>query len=414
MSTSNELYLRPLPYLDTKWIRADLISCLRNVEDAAILWNNLIQDFELVSSPSIPSINTAGNLSYLGDDGKHYCGTEKLTCSCCTGYCSPLSNCNCTSCHLLDSENAIKKQTQTNNQTKLNQISSDTLLEKWLWSSLPTSDQKNTCLQTLHTELHDLTLQAAGNCLSAIHLRQQLYIYERYFIALARCKQQRYDTTILTNKRFPSETSSIIDKPFSKNNKTSIELVTTPISIVDNEKATLGLARVGTRAALNFSFAFLRRAWRSGEDTDLCNELLTEALESLQSLPEASLFDTSQVSQLWIEVLERSIKFLRQVVLGDVMGGRCIVPREDRHIALCLLLELGSQKGTLGASLEGVVLLLLLWDKEKDTDDNRDVPQNTGAPLVPILKRYERISNYGIPSTPDTLPVSATESFLRF
>ena len=31
-----------------------------------------------------------------------------------------------------------------------------------------------------------------------------------------------------------------------------------------SEKASTSLARVGTRAALNFSFAFLRRAWRSG------------------------------------------------------------------------------------------------------------------------------------------------------
>ncbi len=48
----------------------------------------------------------------------------------------------------------------------------------------------------------------------------------------------------------------------------------------DAEKAAL--ARVGARAALNFSFAFLRRAWRSGEDTDLCSELLTDALAALQ------------------------------------------------------------------------------------------------------------------------------------
>ena len=40
-----------------------------------------------------------------------------------------------------------------------------------------------------------------------------------------------------------------------------------------------GLARLGSRAALSFAFAFLRRAWRSGEDTDLCNDLLQESLE---------------------------------------------------------------------------------------------------------------------------------------
>lgn len=83
-----------------------------------------------------------------------------------------------------------------------------------------------------------------------------------------------------------------------------------------SEKATAGLARVGSRAALNFSFAYLRRAWRSGEDIDFCSELLTESLEALQSLPEATLFDENNVSQVWLEVVERSAKFLRQVVTG--------------------------------------------------------------------------------------------------
>lgn len=114
--------------------------------------------------------------------------------------------------------------------------------------------------------------------------------------------------------------------------------------------------------------------------------------------------------------MERSIKFLRQVALGDSLGGRCTAPKEDRHTALCLLLELGVQKGTLAASLEAVVLLLTLWEKEKTTDDNRDVPQNSGAPLIPILKRYESVGNYGLTTTnsSEALPSSATECFLRF
>lgn len=32
-------------------------------------------------------------------------------------------------------------------------------------------------------------------------------------------------------------------------------------------KGVEGLARVGSRAALSFAFAFLRRAWRSGRST---------------------------------------------------------------------------------------------------------------------------------------------------
>lgn len=177
------------------------------------------------------------------------------------------------------------------------------------------------------------------------------------------------------------------------------------------------MARVGTRAALNFSFAFLRRAWRSGEDTELCSELLSEALDAMQGLPEASLFDSTQVSSLWLEVLERSTKFLRQVVNNDLMPSGS-VPRTDRHIALSLLFELETQKGTLSASLEAILLLMTLWEKEKDTDDNRtqQFSQNSGgAPLIPILRRFEAIqsSNQDIVTNNVTNEASPTESFLR-
>lgn len=86
--------------------------------------------------------------------------------------------------------------------------------------------------------------------------------------------------------------------------------------VLGKEQASLGLARIGARAALSFAFAFLRRAWRSGEDSDLCQELLEEALEALQELPEATLFDETAVSPVWLEVVERATKFLKSVVAG--------------------------------------------------------------------------------------------------
>lgn len=82
----------------------------------------------------------------------------------------------------------------------------------------------------------------------------------------------------------------------------------------------MGLARVGSRAALSFAFAFLRRAWRSGEDSDLCSELLQESLEALQSLPEATLFEESLVSSVWLEVVDRASSFLQGVVKGYVLS----------------------------------------------------------------------------------------------
>lgn len=180
------------------------------------------------------------------------------------------------------------------------------------------------------------------------------------------------------------------------------------------------MARVGTRAALNFSFAFLKRAWRSGEDAELCSELLLDALEALQLLPEASLFNSHDISPLWLEVLDNSIKFLRKVVVDDI-SDKFTVPQTDQYIALSLLIELAIQKGTLSASLEAIILLLTLADKEKEKD-NRTPPsvQNVAAPLLSILRRYENISgDQSIIEKKDesdgstTMAASPTESFLR-
>ena len=53
-----------------------------------------------------------------------------------------------------------------------------------------------------------------------------------------------------------------------------------------------------------------------GEDADLCSELLQESLDALRALPEASLFDESTVSSVWLEVVERATRVLRSVVTG--------------------------------------------------------------------------------------------------
>lgn len=287
MNSNSELFLRPLPFLDSKWLKADLISCLRSREDTDILWNHLIQDCELVSSQAAFITNSAGNLSYLRDDGKHYCGAEKLNCSCCIGYCGPLSGCNCQSCRQLDSDAAIKKFTVNQN---LNTTSAEQMFESWLWGNIPNDEQKNKIYNTLLSELKDISLQAAGNSQSSIYLKQELFIYQRYFIAMARTREQQKKLPGLSNFH---KNVSYIDLE-SLGNASAGKVVEK-----DSERATLGLARVGIKAALNFSFAFLRKAWRSGEDMDLCSELLSEALESLQDLPDALLFDTSHVSFLF-------------------------------------------------------------------------------------------------------------------
>ncbi|XP_052902276.1 probable E3 ubiquitin-protein ligase HERC2 [Anopheles moucheti] len=430
---NGELYFRPLPYLSFKWIKADVGRALRNADDLANLWNHLIQDEEVITERIQTAVNGMGEVVYLRPDGRYYCGNAAISCDCCKGVCSAVSKCVCLICEELGVQEGVdssscpaatgsngsngvgrKAQAQNHTQSPADQptagdnSASSVLLDSWLWSPVPGTEDKKTCIKKLIGEQRDICLQAAGNCLSANRIRQLLFVYRRYFIALQEMGMHRETE----EKQHATElaTSECDAAKLSKNSS----LDRTAGTVKDSDKATFGLARVGTRAALNFSFAFLRRAWRSGEDVELCSELLSEALEALQSLPEASLFDTSQMSTLWIEVVEKSIKFLRQVVLGDVMGGRCLVPKADRHIALNLLLELGAQKGTLGGSLEGVSLLLTLHEKDQQSDDNRSPPQNSGAPLVPLLHRYEQIESFGSFNTSDSFHFGPTESFLRF
>uniref|UniRef100_A0A8C3FTS2 E3 ubiquitin-protein ligase HERC2 n=1 Tax=Chrysemys picta bellii TaxID=8478 RepID=A0A8C3FTS2_CHRPI len=256
------------------------------------------------------------------------------------------------------------------------------------------------CLYVLVKEQQVLATQTATTTLSALRLKQRLVVLERYFIALNR-------TVLQENVKVKWKSSSI---PLPAADKKSPR----PIG-----KGVEGLARVGSRAALSFAFAFLRRAWRSGEDADLCSELLQESLDALRALPEASLFDEGTVSSVWLEVVERATKFLRSVVTGDVHGapsskGPANIPLQDQHLALAILLELAVQRGTLSQMLSAVMLLLQLWDNGTRETDNERSAQGTSAPLLPLLQRFQSIiCNKDIPNML-SYSLSPNESFLRY
>lgn len=233
-----------------------------------------------------------------------------------------------------------------------------------------------------------------------------LKIYERYFTALARTKSRKSG---LSNR----ESIHIDDKVLH------YEIEAKEVNLSKTERVKHELAKIGTRTALNFFFATLKRAWKSG-DTELCSELLNDSLEAIQlSLEPGGLFDTTGLSSLWMEAIEKSLKFLRQIVLNEINNeneGVQPIPRADRNISLNLLLELEMQKGTLAGSLEGVLLLLTIVESNLNSNDNRQIPLSSNAiPLVKILQRYGEINKDSsmIPTT-DHLSFSPTESFLRF
>lgn len=165
-------------------------------------------------------------------------------------------------------------------------------------------DDLTQSLLVLNQEQKNLCSLAADSTLSATKLCYCLFILKRYFVAL-----NRTPYTVDGHYKFTSKkTTNDHNEPERK------------ISKIDPKHSTIdptaGLAKVGSKAAMNFAFAFLKRAWRLGEDTDLCSELLTESLDALRILPVASLFEEEKVSSVWLEVVERSSKFLLEVVTG--------------------------------------------------------------------------------------------------
>lgn len=482
---NRHVHLNPLPWLDEKWIRVNLNSTLRTTEVPAALWNCLEAHGEFSVHPNASVVNRKGDTAFLHPDGRYYCSKPLDD----TRICAP--GLICFSCFALSNQigsgGGGSSHPHTHHQTSTDQYpsapppsavppqqqqpqqfppssntkrgqgptltsstssaateqTSESFLESWIWSPTPPPEQKYKFLRTLLREQQEISKTAAGSCLSTLHLRQRLVIYERFYIALQRMRnrrrsvnkrrkeslanqqqqpQQKKTGTTITQKGATATSSRNSTLTKRENHSCSSVASSSSASPAAARDGTMGLARIGTSAALNFSFAFLRRAWRSGEDIELCSELLLEALVSIQELPEASLFDTSKISPIWLDLLERTLKFLRQVVLGDIMGARCLVPKEDCFTALNLLLELGAQKGDLSSALDGVHLLLLLWEKEKDTEDNRTSPQSFTAPVVSILRRYERLAssdvslNEGIlhAAVNESFAANPIESFLRF
>lgn len=364
--------------LDSKWLKTDIQLAFTR-DGLCGLWNEMVKDGEIVYTGTELAQNR--ELPLRKDDGVDaQSGTKK--------------------------EDLNDKEKKEEEETPAPVYRAKSILESWVWGRQPDVNELKECLSVLVKEQQALAVQSATTTLSALRLKQRLVILERYFIALNR-------TVFQENVKVKWKSSSISVPPTEKK------------SARPTGRGVEGLARVGSRAALSFAFAFLRRAWRSGEDADLCSELLQESLDALRALPEASLFDESTVSSVWLEVVERATRFLRSVVTGDVHGtpgtkGPGGVPLQDQHLALAILLELAVQRGTLSQMLSAILLLLQLWDSGAQETDNERSAQGTSAPLLPLLQRFQSIiCSKDVPHTESDMhllsgPLSPNESFLRY
>ncbi|KAF4799999.1 E3 ubiquitin-protein ligase HERC2 [Turdus rufiventris] len=339
--SSDSFCLSAQARFDSKWLKTDLQLAFTR-DGLCGLWNEMVKDGEIVY-PGTELIQS-GELPPRKDDS-----TECQTAS--------------------KKEEQNDKEKKDEEETPLPTYRAKSIVESWVWGKQPDVSELKECLHVLVKEQQTLATQTATTALSAMRLKQRLVILERYFIALNRAVLQENVKVKWKSSSVPLPT---VDKKSSR-----------PVG-----KGVEGLARVGSRAALSFAFAFLRRAWRSGEDADLCSELLQESLDALRALPEASLFDEGTVSSVWLEVVERATKFLRSVVTGQM--------------------------------LSAVMLLLQLWDNGTRETDNERSAQGTSAPLLPLLQRFQSIiCNKDMPNTEEeiqllTYPLSPNESFLRY
>ena len=264
---------------------------------------------------------------------------------------------------LKESTHSLRRQRTQSGDTLKNRSSE--IIDSWTWGNCPSEEKLRQCLEFICYEQQKMCGDAAGTTLYSYRFRQRSTVLKRYYIAQCRSQKLFNNPKVVIEDKNVEELSK---KPKEKKQKND----------------TQGLARLGSRAALSFAFAFLRRAWRNGEDSDLCTELLQETLGALTLLPPPSLFDEDSVSSVWLEVVERTSKFLRSVVMNqdDVE-----IPSKDRNTALTLLLEFAVQKGSLHEILDMVKLLLTIWSLGRERLDNR-----TGFEGK-ILQRIFKIQN---------------------
>lgn len=184
----------------------------------------------------------------------------------------------------------------------LQTVTTQSVVDEWTWGHQPDHDQMRDALRGLLEEQQELAWQAAATTPSMQRLQKRLAVLSRYFLALSRHQ--------------PTSGSTVSFGAKQKKRNQAKARIQSSRHVAAEENTTQRLARVGSRTVLSFIFSFLRRAWRSGEDTDLCSDLLQESLSTMLTLPVASLFDENSISAVWVEVVDEGSKFLRRVVMG--------------------------------------------------------------------------------------------------
>ncbi|TRY89487.1 hypothetical protein DNTS_016060 [Danionella cerebrum] len=173
----------------------------------------------------------------------------------------------------------------------------------------------------------------------ATALRKRLLVLQRVFYALSnkyhdkgKVKQQQHSTE---NTLGSADLQAVSERPRS---------------------STDALIEMGVRTGLSLLFALLRQSWMlppAGPGINLCNDVITTAIEVVGSLPPLSLANESKIPSMGLDCLAQVTTFLKGVSMrnsgADVVG---------RRLACELLLGLAAQRGSLRYLLEWVEMAL--------------------------------------------------------
>ncbi|XP_067298543.1 probable E3 ubiquitin-protein ligase HERC1 isoform X4 [Pseudorasbora parva] len=201
------------------------------------------------------------------------------------------------------------------------------------------SDEQEHYLDALLASQLALAKTVCSDSPFATALRKRLLVLQRVFYALSnkyhdkgKVKQQQHATE---NTLGSADLQAVNERPRS---------------------STDALIEMGVRTGLSLLFALLRQSWTlppAGPGINLCNDVITTAIEVVGSLPPLSLANESKIPPMGLDCLAQVTTFLKGVTMrnsgADVVG---------RRLACELLLGLAAQRGSLRYLLEWVEMAL--------------------------------------------------------
>ncbi|XP_026727805.1 probable E3 ubiquitin-protein ligase HERC2 [Trichoplusia ni] len=414
----DDFIFRPQQHLDAKWLNPDFQEALHNPDALCTLFNSLLQDREIYFDAGNGLVNGAGITAKLGDSGKYYCGLRILTCTCCDGLCGPHSGCACPSCSALSAEEELRISIQSK---VVAPSPSHQIIDDLKWKQDPGPECLQSLMESLVWEQRVRAINTAVSCPFISQIRRLIVLCNRHLVAVIRDQSQNKEVKkVKLDKKPPHAVSnralSNVVATLNKPGDVSTEAQDEVEEHTDDSESAIGLARVGARAALRLALSLVRRAWRCGEDADVCSALLRDALDAVRALPDAGLFagagttHAPRSQKIWAEVVDSAAKFLHQVVIGEV---GCNVPQGDWRTSLCVWVELCARRAELPALLKAADVLVTLPPKQKRQPDNRITLEECTAPLGPFLRRMAKVPAPNPINASESSDSNATEKFLK-